>query len=263
VGIESTLFALLGSAVMGAPVLTLARIETQTSALDQLMRHAFANPGLRSPRMSQYFDRSESASLPSIIQAMSTEMTATGRSVMVHVEGAMARSGRQPVRKLSSAFIDMAIALGRPIVPVRFVGGLSVAPVPDEIEFPVGMGRQDIHIGRPLPADELRSLSYRDRRRRVLDAINQLGPSHEIEEPLPPDPAFASAVQSWCESTGARPCHAALFRILQELAHPSAEIAALVAGASAGTLTVAATPEGNWLAELARRLFGPRGPRVG
>lgn len=194
---------------------------------------------------------------------MSAEMIATSRSVMVHVEGAMAHSCRTPVHKLSGAFIDMAIALGRPIVPVRFVGGLPVAPVPDEIEFPVGMGQQDIHIGRPLASDELQPLNYRDRRQRVLDALNQLGPPHEVEEPLPPDPAFASAVRAFCESTGAEPCHAVLLCILEQLPQPSPEIAALVAGASTGVLPVATTPEGQWLAELARRLYGPRGPRVG
>jgi hypothetical protein len=35
-------------------------------------------------------------------------------------------------------------------------------------------------------------------------------------------------------------------------------MAALVAG----QLRVSTTPEGRWLAELARRLFGPRGPKL-
>jgi hypothetical protein len=212
--------------------------------------------------MSQYFDRSNSASLPGIIQEMSADMVSSGRSVMVHVEGAMAHSCRTPVRKLSGAFVDMALALGRPVVPVRFVGGLPVAPVAHEIEFPVGMGQQDIHIGRPLAPDELRPLNYRDRRHRVIDAINHLGPANDVEEPLPPDPSFAAPVRAWSESTGAKLGHAALLCILEQLAHPSPETAALVAGARAGELRVPTTPEGRWLAELARRLFGPRGPKV-
>jgi 1-acyl-sn-glycerol-3-phosphate acyltransferase len=262
VTVESTVFAIVASALMGAPVLTLARVENQTSWLDLFMQHVFSYPGLRGPRMSQYFDRSHSASLPGIIQEMSAEMASSGRSVMVHVEGAMAHSCRTPVRKLSGAFLDMAMALGRPVVPVRFVGGLPVAPVPHEIDFPVGMGQQDIHIGVPLTPDELRSLNYRDRRHRVIDAINHLGPANDVEEPLPPDPAFAAAVRAWSESTGANLGHAALFRILEQLPAPSPEMAALVAGARAGELRVSATPKGRWQAELARRLFGPRGPKV-
>ena len=262
VTVESTIFAIVASALMGAPVLTLARIENKTSWLDRFMQHAFSYPGLRSPRMSQYFDRSEAASLPGIIQEMSADMVSSGRSVMVHVEGAMAHSCRTPVRKLSGAFLDMAIALGRPVVPVRFVGGLPVAPVAHEIDFPVGMGQQDVHIGRPLAPDELRPLNYRDRRHRAIDAINHLGPPNAAEEPLPPHPGFAAAVRAWCESTGANLGHAALFCILEQLSQPSPETAALVAGARAGELRVPITHEGRWLAELARRLFGPRGPKV-
>jgi 3-oxoacyl-(acyl-carrier-protein) synthase/3-hydroxymyristoyl/3-hydroxydecanoyl-(acyl carrier protein) dehydratase/1-acyl-sn-glycerol-3-phosphate acyltransferase len=262
VTVESTIFAIVASALMGAPVLTLARIENQTSWLDLLMRHVFAFPGLRSPRMSQYFDRSDSASLPGIIREMSAEMVSSGRSVMVHVEGAMAHSCRAPVRKLSGAFLDMAIELGRPVVPVRFVGGLPVAPVSDEIDFPVGMGQQDIHIGVPITPDDLRPLNYRDRRHRVIDAINHLGPANDIEEPLPPQPAFAAAARAWSESTSANLGHAVLFRILEQLPDICPEMATLVVGARAGELRVSSTPEGRWLAELARRLLGPRGPKV-
>ena len=262
VTVESTIFAIVASALMGAPVLTLARIENQTSWLDRFMQHAFAYPGLRSPRMSQYFDRSDSASLPGIIREMSAEMVSSGRSVMVHVEGAMAHSCRTPVRKLSGAFVDMAIALGRPVVPVRFVGGLPVAPVSEEIDFPVGMGQQNIHIGRPIAPDALRPLNYRDRRQRVIDAINNLGPANDVEEPLPPQSALAAATRAWSERTGANLGHAALFCILEQLPDICPETAALVAGVRAGELRVSSTPEGHWLAELARRLFGPRGARV-
>jgi 3-hydroxymyristoyl/3-hydroxydecanoyl-(acyl carrier protein) dehydratase/1-acyl-sn-glycerol-3-phosphate acyltransferase len=262
VTVESTVFAIVASALMGAPVLTLARIENQTSWLDRFMQHAFSYPRLRSPRMSQYFDRSNSASLPGIIREMSAEMTASGRSVMVHVEGAMAHSCCTPVRKLSGAFLDMAIELGRPVVPVRFVGGLPVAPVSGEIDFPVGMGQQDVYIGVPITPDDLRPLNYRDRRQRVIDAINHLGPSNDVEEPLSPQPAFATAVHAWSESTGANLGHATLFRILEQLPDICPEIAGLVAGARAGELRLSTTPEERWLAELARRLFGPRGPKL-
>jgi hypothetical protein len=143
------------------------------------------------------------------------------------------------------------------------VGGLPVAPVSGEIDFPVGgMGQQDVYIGVPITPDDLRPLNYRDRRQCVIDAINHLGPSNEVEEPLPPDSAFAIAAHAWSESTGANLGHAALFRILEQLPDICLEMSALVAGARAGELRVPTTPEGRWLAEVARRLFGPRGPKV-
>jgi 3-oxoacyl-(acyl-carrier-protein) synthase/3-hydroxymyristoyl/3-hydroxydecanoyl-(acyl carrier protein) dehydratase len=262
VTMESTVFALVASALFGKPLLTLARIENQISWLDPFMRHAFAYPGLHRLQMSQYFERSNGASLPAIIDEMSAEVRATGRSVMVHVEGAMALSCRTPVTKMSGAFIDMALALGRPIVPVRFVGGLPVDPVADEIDFPVGLGQQDIHLGAPIPAEEWQSLNLRDRRERLLDAINQLGPSNDIEEPFAPDPALASAANRWAEQTGVHFGLAVVFTLLQQLPEPSPEVVTLIEGAKAGSLRVPATPEGQWLAEMARRLYGPHGPKI-
>jgi hypothetical protein len=150
----------------------------------------------------------------------------------------------------------MAIALGRPVVPVRFVGGLPVAPVSGEIDFPVGMGQQDIYIGVPITPEVLRPLNYRDRRQRVIDAINHLGPPNDVEEPLPPQPAFAAAAQAWSERTGANLGLSAWFCLLEQLPDICPELAALVAGARAGDLRVSTTPEERWLAELARRLCG-------
>jgi hypothetical protein len=96
----------------------------------------------------------------------------------------------------------------------------------------------------------------------VMDAINQLGPPNQVEEPLPPDPVLAAAAQAWSERTGVHPGLAVLFCLLEQLAQPSPEIATLIAGAHAGVLHVPNTAEGRWLAALARPLFGPRGPRV-
>ena len=73
---------------------------------------------------------------------------------------------------------------------------------------------------------------------------------------------FATAAHAWSESTGANLGHAVLFCILEQLPDICPEMAGLVAGARAGEVRVPTTPEGHWLAELARRLFGPRGPKL-
>ncbi|MEO6952627.1 MAG: hypothetical protein ABI321_12505, partial [Polyangia bacterium] len=103
---------------------------------------------------------------------------------------------------------------------------------------------------------------YRARRQYVIDAINALGGPNEAEVPLPPDAVFAAKVDQWMQETGASLGHAALYRILEELPDPSAQIASLLEGARAGRYVTDPTPEGRWLAELARRLFGERGPAV-
>jgi hypothetical protein len=189
-------------------------------------------------------------------------MSATGRSLMVHVEGTRSLSCRRPVQKMSGTFIDLALRLGCPIVPVRFTGGLPVEPLAARTEFPVGMGRQDLHLGPPLDPGLLRPLNYGERRDRVMAAINALGPPSAVEEPLPADPALEASARQWADETGATVGHATFYRLLERLPDPSPPVTALLQGARAGLLRLPATDEGRWLAELARRLYGERGPRV-
>jgi hypothetical protein len=181
---------------------------------------------------------------------------------MIHVEGTRALTCRAPVQKMSGAFLDMAIATGAPVVPVRFAGGLPVEPLTAKLEYPVGMGGQQITIGAAIPPAELASLPYKERKERVIDAINGLGAPASGELPLPPDPGFAAAAREWAERTGASQEHAALFETLRRLEAPGVEVSLLLSGARDGSLALRDDPQGRWLAELARRLYGPRGPQV-
>jgi hypothetical protein len=192
-------------------------------------------------------------------------MKAPGRCVMVHVEGTRALDCTRPVEKMSGAFIDMALAVGAPIVPVRFVGGLDRAPLAHRTEFPVGMGRQDIWFGAPLLPEALAAVPYGERKKRVLDGINRLGPAAADEQPSAADPAFAKRVSDWQAHTGCREEDAVLFCVLEDRAAPSPGSAALLAAADeeSNALHVdPADPEQLWLGQLARALFGPRGPAV-
>ena len=181
---------------------------------------------------------------------------------MVHVEGTRSLTCREPVRKMSGVFIDMAVEAGVPIVPVRFVGGLPIEPLEERIEFPIGMGSQEYYLGRPILPQNLQGVPYKERIERVVGAINGLGPSADEEVPFEGDPEFATKVDAWVEQTGATPEHATLFRTLEELRVPGLEVERLLSGARAGQLRPEDSPEGRWLGELARRLFGDHGPSV-
>jgi len=260
--VESTVFGIVLAALAGRPPLILAKIENREHWLERLMEHTFAHPELRHPQISRSFDRTDQGSLLGIIEELSEELSNHHRSVLVHVEGTRSLSCRQPVRKMSGAWVDMALATGRPIVPVRFTGGLPATPLAERIEFPIGMGRQDIHLGAPITCEELRALTHAARVERVLAAINELGPRNEVEEPSEPDPAFEASVRAWASQTGATLGHAVCLRVLEQLPDPSDATAMLLARRDAGALEVPSTPHGLWLAELARRLFGTRGPAV-
>ena len=174
---------------------------------------------------------------------------------------------------MSGAFIDMALKIGAPIVPVRFTGGLPTWALDQRVEFPVGagpqgepfangQGQQDIWLGAPLLPEDLASMPYGDRKTKVIAAINSLGPSNQAEAPFTGDTAFESSVRDWMEQGGASHEHATLLRILQACEQPCPETQQLLDGLKSQRLQL---PEGEakpWLKALAERLYGPKGPSI-
>ncbi|MBL9038254.1 MAG: polyketide synthase dehydratase domain-containing protein [Archangium sp.] len=262
VGIESLMFSVIMSALSGTPTVTLAKAEHRTSWLGTLIQQCFSYPGVVDPRVITYFDRDDKAALLGIVSELGEEMRTAGKNVMVHVEGTRSLSGRQPVVKMSSAFIDMALAVGAPIVPVRFVGGLPVQPLTERIEFPVGHGAQDIWVGSPIMPETISALPLKQRKDVVLAAMNALGPPLEEEVPLAPKPDFAAAVNEWHQRTGASVEDSTLFVTLALSKTLQPDAAALVEAARLGHLQVGADAKQQWLGRLAQRLFGPKGPRI-
>ena len=256
-GVESLVFSIVASALVGTPTVTLAKVEHKATWLGDLIRHSFTWPGVEDPRVITYFDREDKASLPTIIGELAGEMATTGRSVMVHIEGTRSMECRTPVQKMSGAFIDMALKVGVPIVPVRFVGGLPVEPMDHRIEFPTGMGQQDIWLGAPILPEDLEGMHYGARKQAVIDAINGLGPASSDEQPLPGDAAFAEDVAAWSASRGVTPEHAALLRVLQERPEPSAPVAALLDAAATGEpLALGDSERDAWMKVLAAWTLG-------
>jgi 1-acyl-sn-glycerol-3-phosphate acyltransferase len=262
VGVESLLFSMLISALSKTPTVTLAKAEHRTSWLGTLIAHNFSYPGVVDPGVITFFDRDDKESLLRIVGELGAAMKERGKSVMVHVEGTRSLACRTPVMKMSSTFIDMALAIGAPIIPVRLVGGLPVAPLEQRLEFPLGYGRQDYWLGSPLFPEDLAKLPLKARKDVVLAAMNALGPEMASETPLPGDARFAAEVEAWRARTGAGEEDAVLFTTLAGLPNPGAEVKALLAGARSGKLTLTADARSQWLGLLAKRLFGPYGPSV-
>jgi 1-acyl-sn-glycerol-3-phosphate acyltransferase len=262
VGVESLLFSLLISALSKTPTVTLAKAEHRTSWLGTLIAHNFSYPGVVDPGVITFFDRDDRASLLRIVGELGTAMKEGGKSVMVHVEGTRSLACRTPVVKISSTFIDMALAIGAPIIPVRLVGGLPVTPLEQRLEFPEGFGRQDYWLGRPLLPEDLARLPLKARKDVVLAAMNTLGPELTGETPLPGDARFSAEVEAWRARSGASPEDAVLFATLAGLKNPGTAVRELLAGARTGTLSLGADARSQWLGRLAQRLFGPQGPVV-
>ncbi|MBX2797451.1 MAG: polyketide synthase dehydratase domain-containing protein [Myxococcales bacterium] len=256
VGVESLLFSILASGLNGVNTVTLAKAEHRTTWLGRLIAHCFSYPEAVDPEVITFFDRQDKRSLPRIIGELAAEMASGGKSVMVHVEGTRSLSCRTPVTKMSGAFVDMAMNVDAPIVPVRFVGGLPAEPLTERLEFPVGMGRQDVWLGKPILPETLRALTYKDRKDLVVAAMNSFGPPHTEETPFPGDPALEAATQAWVQRTGAERPHAALLQVLIEADDLTEATQRLIAGASSGQLDLGDSPQDRWLSELASRLYG-------
>ena len=175
-----------------------------------------------------------------LLQTYAAQLHSNPASLLVHVEGTRSRAGGLPVEALSSVLIDLALREGLPIVPVRFYGGLPREPVEEKLEFPWQLGRQDIYLGAAIGPEELSPLPNLARKERILNALRNLGPAHEEEQPFPGDPAFAERV-SVRQRMGVTPIGAALLEALLQLPDPFAEtrtyLEALVASVSSGGTT--------------------------
>jgi 3-oxoacyl-(acyl-carrier-protein) synthase/3-hydroxymyristoyl/3-hydroxydecanoyl-(acyl carrier protein) dehydratase/1-acyl-sn-glycerol-3-phosphate acyltransferase len=262
VGVESLLFSVIAAGLTEQPVVTLAKAEHRDSWLGHFINHAFTYPGVQDPRLITFFEREDREALLQIVAELAGELASGARSVMVHVEGTRSVTCRTPVIKMSSAFIDMALSVKVPIVPVRFVGGIpSDPPLETRLEFPLGYGRQDYWFGRPILPEELEAMPYKDRKATVIAAINGLGPGCDREEPYPGDPVFERTVAEWCARTGANPEHAAVLSAVLSYAK-SEDTEALAQAIRAGDFAPGESAKAQWMKTWARWFFGPNGPRV-
>jgi 1-acyl-sn-glycerol-3-phosphate acyltransferase len=252
VGVESLLFSIIASVLVESPTVVLAKAEHRTTWLGKLIALCFDWPGVVDPKVIEFFDRADRESLPRIVGELGRQMATGSRSVMVHVEGTRSVTcNRPPVQKMSSLFIDMALRVDAPIVPVRFTGGLPVEPLEKRLEFPLGHGRQDYWFGTPILPEQLEALPLKERKDMVIAGMNDVGPAWQDERPSAGDSMLAAATAAHEAETGVSPEHAAIYQALRARDSVGPHIAALLAGESFDD-----GPQGVWMTELRSRLLG-------
>ncbi|WP_409340345.1 1-acyl-sn-glycerol-3-phosphate acyltransferase [Paenibacillus sp. MBLB4367] len=239
--VESLLFSYLTGGLLRMPVVGLAKAEHEVSWIGKLLRLAASYPGIRIYRTMMLFDRDNRRSMLELLHEMRSAMTEEGLSVLIHVEGTRATSCRTPVRTMSSTLIDLAVSSRTAIVPVRFSGGLPLGDTGERQEFPVGYGKQDYFIGKPIMPDRLEALPYAERKRAVMDAINGLGTNLEEELPYPPATDWADKLREWTGGRGISPEWAVILQCLNELDAPSKETSALLDAVRRGETDIANT----------------------
>jgi 3-hydroxymyristoyl/3-hydroxydecanoyl-(acyl carrier protein) dehydratase/1-acyl-sn-glycerol-3-phosphate acyltransferase len=260
--VESLMFVVLLGPITDVPTLGLAKIEHETSWIGRLSKAVAAWPGARDPHLLEFFDRANKEALPGILQRIASRMATERQSLLVHVEGTRSLQCGVPVQKISSVIIDMAVHARAPIVPVRFAGGLPREPAPARLDFPLGAGRQDYWLGKPILPEMLEAMPYGERRATVVRAINEAGPPIADERANPGDPELWAEIEAWSARTGAETAHAAILMALAREADLQPAWKRVLAGMKNGELVVEDTAEDRAVAGIAADLYGPRGPRV-
>ncbi len=221
--IESLLFVYLTTAISRRTIGVVAKQENRDSWIGQLLALVSQYPGIVDFISMFYVDRGKQATMLETMQALKRQVADNGMSLLVHVEGTRALKAGQPIQKISSVFIDLAIDLKLPIVPVRFCGGLPIEPLRRRTEFPYQCGTQSIHIGKPIRPEELDALSYAERARRIRAAINETGGGIEGDRPSLPDASFHAQVKDTMAAHGVDEIRAVLWNILGNSPEPSDE----------------------------------------
>lgn len=253
VQVESILFSLLASALSQTHVVTIAKAPHEQGWVGQLVRLLYSHPGIKQPDNIVYFDQQDRESMFGILERLRREVREQGHSVFLHPEGELSLRGRRPVQRLSSVFVDLAVELDLPIVPVRFVGGLPVDPLNHTLDFPWRYGQQDYWLGRPLDPATIAALPYAERRTHVLAAINSVGPLLAREEPLAtPQGNFAERVAARRSRSRGSEASAVISCALEDAA-PSAKARRALDGQVVQQSTLR---EERWLAELSAWLRG-------
>ena len=248
VAVESLTFTLVASALIGRPIFTVAKAEHRHTWMGSLLALCGEYPGIRLPQMMMLFNREDPAAMLGLAEQAGRAITQAGMSMMVHVEGTRSLSCRTPVSRLSGLFLDLAAKLGVPIVPVRFAGALPVDPAPERLDFPLGLARQDIHIGRPLWPEELASLPLAERKKAVLDAINGTGPAFAAEIPNQPRPDFEASALAMASTLHLAPARAVIMRAVLNRIPADRPLARLARRVAMGESEAETDP---WLAALA------------
>jgi hypothetical protein len=271
--IESVLFVAMIGSLQGTVTTAIARRELHESWVGPYFDICFAHPQIHDMNMLLLIDRESPEAVWAALAGAVEGAGVRANSLLVHVEGKHALKAGQPVEVVSTALIDLAVANGVPIVPLRFAGGLPQEQVAAPLPFPAGYGQQDFRIGAPILPATLAGLPSAARKEVVLRALNGFTEPAGGEQPNAGDPQFAARVAAWRDAQGVSEVQAALWCVLDEAAQVpssgpdqeaqvSAEtqvLRAFVQGetATGAALLAAISPiRRRWLVQAAAELFG-------
>ena len=216
VAIESNLFIYAVSALTNNFINAVAKIEHRSSWMGELSQQLSAYPQAKDIEFNFYFDRQDRSSMLDLLNEIQQKIRDRGNSLLVHVAGTRSLSCRQIIKDMSAVFIDLAINLNLPIIPVKFVGGLPVEPLSSPLNFPYGYTHQDYYLGKAIQPHTLQKLGNLERKEFILHRLNNLGMAPEKMLPHKGDRNFEREVKLRLTQTGVSEVRAVLHQILEK-----------------------------------------------
>lgn len=95
-------------------------------------------------------------------------------NILVAAEGTLQFYDNQPVEGISGKFVDHAVQLSMPIVPVRFAWALPEQSTGAKHRWPYDLAPLHIFTGQAIDPHSLADLDQMERRQAVMDAMNAL-----------------------------------------------------------------------------------------
>jgi hypothetical protein len=93
---------------------------------------------------------------------------------------------------------------------------LLLSKLKDRLEYPVGYGKQDYYIGKPLYPAQLKDLPLAQRKQFILDSMNTIGADLSEEKPNPANPTLAQTVDKLSKQYQIDPAKAAVAQALKK-----------------------------------------------
>lgn len=181
-----------------------------------------------------------------------------GRSLLVHVGAWREYHEGQHVQTMAKDLMEVTVALGRRVVPIRISGGLPAHSLGYKFHLPYRMGRLTINMAPAIEPDELRMLDPLAQRRRLLSAINMMAPDAGVYVGQPNNVLVRRCLRRHVQ-TGSSALKCFLLEALEAMPDPSRETELLIEFIRYGVLPRNNVADTEWFARQAMWITDGRG----
>jgi hypothetical protein len=181
-----------------------------------------------------------------------------GRSLLVHVGAWREYHEGEHVHTMAKDLMEVTLALGRRVIPVRISGGLPAQSLGYKFHLPYRMGRLRINMGQPIEHRELAELAPLAQRQHILSAINAMAPQPGRHVGQPNHMLTRRCLRRHVQ-TGSSALKCFLLEALETMPDPSRETILLREFIRYGVLPADSVADPEWFARQAMWITDGRG----